>query len=106
MDTLNTGVGELVAESRDEVDLPDRKGSELLSTTLVNAPESPETRLVSPGLCETVSCSVVNLLDLDRRQIIDPLVGPLVVEPIDVVQGLAFDVAVRQGPSGQISSVL
>ena len=54
-----------------------------------------------PGRVETVSCSVVNLLGLDRGQVVDRLVGPLVVEPVDPVEGRELDVVdVAPGPRG------
>ena len=50
-------------------------------------------RFVSvPGRDETVSCSVVGGLDFGRCQIVDRFVGPLVVEPVDPVQGPDLDV--------------
>ena len=35
-----------------------------------------------PGRDEPVSCSVVGLFHLDRGQIVDGFVGPLMVEPV------------------------
>lgn len=53
----------------------------------------PEARFrVSSGLDELASCSVVGVFGLGRGQVLDALVGPLGVEPVDVVQGLQFHV--------------
>jgi hypothetical protein len=47
---------------------------------------------VLTGLGETGSVSVVSLLGLDGGQVLDRLVGPLGVEPVDPVQGGCLDV--------------
>ena len=44
-----------------------------------------------PGRDETDSCSVVDFFCLDRCEVIDRLVGSLVVEPVDPVQGAEFE---------------
>jgi hypothetical protein len=43
---------------------------------------------VLPGRDEPVPCCVVDFLDLDRCQVVDGFVWPLVVEPVDTVHRL------------------
>jgi hypothetical protein len=50
---------------------------------------------VLPGRDEPVPCCVVDFLDLDRCQVVDGFVWPLVVEPVDTVHRLEFDGSFR-----------
>lgn len=79
------------------------------STALGEPPRSfRRLRAVSsPGRAETVSCSVVNFLGLDRCQVVDGFVGPLFVEPVDPCRvWISTCSRSRHGPWGPISSVL
>ena len=46
----------------------------------------------SPGRAETVSCSVVDGLDLGGGEVVDGFVGAFGVPPVDPVEGFQFDV--------------
>src|SRR5947207_14383581 len=79
-----------------------------LPWTDCSLPGCPGTRfLVSSGLFEGGSETVVQLLDGHGWEVVDRLVGALSVVPVDPSQGCCLDVAdVAPGPSARISSVL